>query len=388
MEVYTLDNLLRRQQVIDRFESLIWKEKYADIGDFELSIQSTQQNRAIFMEGTRLALNRSRRIMTVETIEDKEDSEGRMLLNVKGRSLESLLETRINRKLNLTTGGIVPEKQTLTGTPGYLARWVFSTYCQNNTDIPADNIPFLVPGSLYAADTIAEPTTEITMEFDIGSVLTILKEICSAYGLGFRLYRGPDTQKLYFNVYAGSDRTSTQSTLTPVIFSPDLENLSNITLIKTMEKLANVAYVTAKNGSAIVYANGATTATTGFDRRVIHVKSDAEDLAGPELQKKLTDLGKQELAQRTAISAIDGEVPQFGRFVYEQDYNLGDLIEIRNDYGATHRMRITEQIFVDDAEGERSYPTLERELFVEPGVWLSWDASGTWETAVGTWAEQ
>jgi len=41
MEVYILDDLLRRTAVIDQFNSMIWTERWRDKGDFELVVNSS-----------------------------------------------------------------------------------------------------------------------------------------------------------------------------------------------------------------------------------------------------------------------------------------------------------------------------------------------------------
>lgn len=388
MEVYILDDLLRRDTIVDRFESLIWTERYSSMGDFQLVIHSTSESRSLLTKGKLLAANTSDRVMTIENVEDKDDSEGRSLLTITGRSLESLMESRINRRAQLLTGGVVAPSANVTGTPGYLARYWFDTICRNNTDIPADNIPFITNGTLYPVDTIAEPTESITMAFTIGSVYETIKEICDIYGLGFRLYRGPDTSTLYFNVYSGNDRTATQTTLPAVIFSPDLENLTNTSEFSSIEQYKNVAYVIAPNGSRVVYAGDAGPTTSGYSRRVLYV--DASDItltAGTPLQNALEQRGQDELSKYKSLMALDGEIPQGGRYRYGIDYGLGDLVEMRNDDGVTNRMRVTEQIFVDDSEGERSYPTLALDLFITPGSWYAWDFNQVWDEATGVWGD-
>jgi hypothetical protein len=41
MEVYILDSLLRRTEVVDQFESCIWTERFSEHGEFEIDIKST-----------------------------------------------------------------------------------------------------------------------------------------------------------------------------------------------------------------------------------------------------------------------------------------------------------------------------------------------------------
>jgi hypothetical protein len=254
---------------------------------------------------------------------------------------------------------------------------------------PADILPMYQTGSLYPANTILEPDTNVILSFPPMTLYKALKDVCDAYGLGFRLYRGPDDSKLYFNIYTGDDRTSTQATMPAVIFAPDLENLTNMSEFSSIELYKNVALVVAKHGSRWVYADDDAEVAVGFDRKVAIVSAnDIETVAGPDLDAELEQRGKEELSKYKAIQAIDGELPADSPYRYGIDYELGDIVEMRNDDGLTNRMRVTEQIFVDDAQGERAYPTLAVDIFIKPGTWFAWDASGVWDTAVGTWDEQ
>jgi hypothetical protein len=147
----------------------------------------------------------------------------------------------------------------------------------------------------------------------------------------------------------------------------------------SISKTKNVAYVIAKNGSEVVYGNGADATTSGSDRRVLLVKADdVDEAAGPALTAILQKKGADELAKSRSISAFDGEIRQFGDTIYGVHYGLGDLVEMKNTDGATNNMRVTEQIFVSDHEGERSYPTLSLELYITPGSWLA-EGNETWD---------
>jgi len=388
MEVYILDDLLRRNTVIDRFESLIWTERHRDLGDFQLVIHSTVQSRSQLVEGTRLKINGSKRVMTIENVEDKDDSEGRSLLRVTGRSLESLLESRVARR-NLNGTETDPNFILATNTPASVLRSLFNYIVVNGSISEADKIPMYSTGSLYPNNTIAEPDQQVTLSFPPMSVYQAIKETCDAYGLGFRLYTGEDNSKIYFNIYTGDDRTSSQTTLPAVIFAPDLENLTNTTEFRSIEAYKNVALVVGKKGSRWVYADDQAVTASGFDRRVVIIDASDIDLeAGTPLQDALEQRGKDELTKYKPLKAMDGELPANSKYKYEVDYRLGDLIEMRNEDGLTNRMRVTEQIFVDDSEGERSYPTLQLDEFITPGTWYAWDANGVWDTAIGTWDEQ
>jgi len=48
MELYVLNTLLRREEVVDDFISAIWAERAASVGDFQLIMPSTADNRRRF----------------------------------------------------------------------------------------------------------------------------------------------------------------------------------------------------------------------------------------------------------------------------------------------------------------------------------------------------
>ena len=81
--------------------------------------------------------------------------------------------------------------------------------------------------------------------------------------------------------------------------------------------------------------------------------------------------GREELSYARRFIGFDGEVTQRTQYKYGIDYQLGDLVEMRGKDGISAVVRVTEQIFTSDAEGDKSYPTLSNKLTAEPGSWAS-----------------
>lgn len=377
MDIFILDSLYRRSKVVDRFQSLIWTERFSAAGDFELQTHSTFENRSLFTEGTRLAINASRRVMQVETVQDSLDDEGREILKITGYSLESILSNRL--ALSAMGDTTTYPKWTLTGTPKVIATKMFHDICVTGVLNPGDVIPLINEGSLFPPDTIAPPPDSITYEVDPKDLYTATKDICDLYLMGFRLVRNGDLGQLYYDVYTGSDRTSHQTTYPAVIFSPGLENLKNTSEFRSTAAWKNVAYVISPVGSQVVYAAGVDSTMSGFDRRVLLVNAtDITDTDPVAAAAAMVQLGYQELAKNRQLSAFDGEVSQYSGYIYGVDYNLGDLIEMRNSDGLSNKMQVTEQIIVSDESGDRSYPTLSLNQFITPGSWASMPAGKQW----------
>lgn len=216
----------------------------------------------------------------------------------------------------------------------------------------------------------------------------IIHKIAEQWRVGFRFVRNGDTSQVYFETYTGYDRTSAQNNNTPVIFSTELENLTNSNEIVSYADYKNCVYIQAKNAAMTVYAEGVPATVSGLDRRVMYVR--AEDLDQPssfELIELMTERAREKLAEQRPVQAFDGEIPQRSVYKYQRDYRLGDLVERRNVDGFTTVMRVTEQIFVSDAEGERDYPSLTAEFDVFPATWGSWPFNETWENADGFWED-
>lgn len=389
MEVYILDSLFRRVLVVDNYESLISTERFSAWGDFELDVTSTLENRTRYVPGLRIAIQDSYRVMIVETVEEVTDSEGRRIIKVKGRSLEKILEDRL-AMVNFTDLTEDP-KWELTGVPVDIANFIFHDICILGLVDPGDIISGVTEASIFPPDTIGAPTDEIVYSFEPISVYQALKSLCDAYAMGFRLIRDGDTSLLYWDVYMGSDRTSSQTTLPAVIFSSDMDNLVNTSKLSSDALYKNAAYVVSKVGHEIVYPVDIDPTIAGFERRVLFVKADDIDDPDPDIASaQMIQRGKEELAKSRRYQSLDGEVSQSSLFKYGVDYNLGDLVELRDDDGATSQMQVTEHIVISDQNGIRSYPTLTVNVFITPGSWLGWDFNQVWDDVDDSehWADQ
>jgi hypothetical protein len=375
MELYTLDPLWRRQYVVDQFISLIWTERFNKLGDFQLIIESTYATRQLFTPDTYLAMDLSNYIMRVESIEDDAPSDGSRILTIKGTSYEGILRDRVAKDslLNLTAS----PTWNITLAPAAACRKVFHDICIAGILNGGDILSGVVESSLIPSN-IAEPADPVPFQFNVGSVYNTIQPVCDAWDLGFRFLR-VDNGAIHFDIYAGSDRTSGQSLLTPVIFAPQLDNLQNTKELTQIDQAKNVAYVYGPNGFEMIYAQDVDPMTAGLDRRVLMVDasdittSSTTDVAGAMIQR-----GKDSLAAARIFQGFDGEVTQNSSYQYGRDYNLGDLVEVRNVDGVVTNKRVTEQIFAEDGQGMRSYPTLTTNKFINAGSWLSWTSNKQW----------
>ena len=198
-----------------------------------------------------------------------------------------------------------------------------------------------------------------------------MKVVCDTYGLGFRLVRNGEASEIYFEIYTGDDRTSSQTDLDAVIFSPNLDNLSDVKRLTSNAAYKNLAYVVGKDQVAIVFGVGEDTTAAGFERRVLVVSASSIDATSvADVDAALSQTGLDALAQHRKIYQFDGQIAETGSYRYGVDYKLGDLVEEQDATGFGNQMRVTEQIFVSDSNGDSSYPTLTLSQVIVPGTWV------------------
>lgn len=382
MELYVLDDNLQREHVIDRFESLVWAERYSKIGDFELVVQNTPATRTILGRGTKISLNVSNRMMIVDTISDTMNDEGERFITISGESAEAVLKGK--NTFNSLLPPKDPQEWHITGTPKYIIEEIISKVSG------LTGRSFFSAGSFYPPDTIPYPDIELPASIPVAGLYDTIYEIAKAYNLGLRLVRNPTNAKLYFNVYTGIDRSSAQTTSDAVIFSPTLENVLNTShLSSNRDSIKFVVIPNEVTGAAQVYSPEIDWSVEsadwfGWQGRVLSVSTDAT-VNSPEWWEAINIAGLEEVEKRKPVEMLDGEVPA-NSYRYGVEYNLGDYVDLRTEDGITNRMRVSEQIFTDGPEGEKSYPTFELVQFITPGSWADWSSNVEWINATGTWS--
>ena len=385
MELYILDSFLRRVAVIDVFESLIWTDRYKELGDFQLVIAADSASRGLLLKNTLIASDFSYRVMKLETIEDSVDADGNKMLTVTGNSLEKILVQRVAAEA--LYGPVDPPGEgedaltvptwDLEGLPADLARYIFDQICVEGLLSDSDVLPYIVGGTIFPSDTILEPSSSISWQLPPKSLYDAIKEVCDLFDMGFRLVRDPVLCNLHFDIYMGRNRTSDQTIDPAVVFSPELDNLTNTKELTSVAEQMDAAYVFSPRGTKLVYAGDASDFTVGFERKVLMV--DASDLTdATDIDAALIQRGQVALAEHRGLQLFDGEINQQSSYRYGVDYNVGDLVEQRDANGFANYLRVTEQILTSDGEGERSYPTLTKELTVTPGSWAGWPFEDEW----------
>ena len=290
--------------------------------------------------------------MIIETTKIKTDIENGDRMIITGRSLESILERRIVWEQTVLDGNLQTAIEKLLNdsfiNPAISSRKVNNFIFEPSTD---SSISSLSIKSQYTGDTIYDAITDI----------------CLSYGLGFKIVLN-DNNEFVFSLYNGKNRSYDQTENSYVIFSPSFNNLINTNYLCSNQLIKTVALVLGEGqGSerkrAIIYNKDGT--ETGLDRKELYV--DARDISSTidgettisdsDYTKQLEQRGKEKLSEYEYESVFEGEAETTIMFKYGQDFNMGDIIQVSNEYGIETKVRIIEYVRSQGEDGYNVYPT-------------------------------
>lgn len=352
MEALILDKNYDTLAVLDNFISFIWTDRYQGYGDFQVVMPVDLDILEFLKQDNYLMLPNSDRYMIVESIQTETDVEEGNKLTVTGRSLESILERRVIAAYTVLTGSLQDGIQQLL----------------NENAISPSNSNRKIPGLIFRAST--DPIiTALTIDAQyLGEGLydTIL-ELCTEHDIGFRILPY-GTGGFVFELYAGKDRSYEQETLPPVVFSPSFENLLTSNYLESKKALKTAAVVAGEGEGAerkIIEATDESGGGSGLDRRETFVdasgvsSSDGTEEGIPEATylAQLQAKGTEALAETKVTKAFEGEIDASRQFAYGEDFFVGDVVQIKNEYGMEAKARVAELVLSQEEAGEAIYPT-------------------------------
>lgn len=348
MNVIILNPQLDAIGILDTFNSLIWTVRYYSYGDFEIRTQVNKELLALLQFDYYLWIKESDRFMIIEDIQIDSDVED--CLVISGRSLESILERRIIWEQTMLSGDLQSGIQKLLNE---------NIINPTMTDRKISNFSF----SASSDPAITELTLEAQFMGD--NLYESIEKICETNNIGFKVTVSDKT--FIFSLYAGSDRSWSQTTNPYVIFSPAFDNFINSSYMKSKKALKTVTLVGGEGEGSdkkTAIASADYGGSSGVDRREIFTdassvssKTNDGELTDNEYVELLIQKGKEKLANYIIVDSFEGEAEAERMFVYGKDFFIGDVVQIANDYGIESKSRIIELVISQDENGTRKYPT-------------------------------
>lgn len=348
VDIYILDGDFEIVDIIDDFKSMIWTDRYNDIGDFELVVSDIKWKK-ILKKDYYLQIDQSDRLMIVDHISGSIDEEGSPELTFTGHSLEHILTRRIIWYKFSYQGPIHKAVQTL----------IYDNAIDPH--IPARKIPNLG----YSWDESIDKNLLVAFDELHGDILyDTIKSSCDLHDVGFRMRYF--NKVMSFELYRGIDRSYSQSDNLPVVFSEKLDNLQNAQFTDDNSEFKNVAYVFSENDKPLdiegvldpYYLDMVVGNAVGLDRRETFVNPTIDEDYTYNKDVYMKAQGEMALKENAYTPIYEGEaIWNTETYVFNEDYFLGDIVQYEDRFGNQSRARVTEVIFSEDSSGYSTYPT-------------------------------
>lgn len=355
MEALILDKDYNTLAVMDAFESFIWTERYNRYGDFELLLPASlpvfeflKRDNYIYRKGTNA-------LMIIEDLEIVTNAEDGDHLTVTGRSLESILDRRIVWGRRVLSGDFQNVIHSLL----------------NENVISPSNTKRKIPGFTFKISDDPNITKlKVDVELNGDNLYTAIEALCFEKDVGFRVWPSGEGG-FEFSLYMGKNRSYSQEDNPWVVFSPKYDNFlssdyfESAVLLKTdaLVRCEETHYETTEEGESYNYTvvteievYGKDGTKSGLDRREVFVDSGRLSDEG-DTESQLEQKGKEVLADTDVTVVFEGEIEASIQYIYGQDFFMGDVVQVVNDYGKEASSRITELIVSQDQAGERITPT-------------------------------
>lgn len=345
---------------LDKYKSLIWTDRYDKEGEFELCIPVTAKYAQSIRKEDYLSIPSSKRRMIVESIKIETDSETGNIYNITGRSTESILDRRIVWKQTNVNGSVQNAMHSIMNE---------NIIAPVDSRRRIDNLVF----NVSTDPRVTSVNYTHAAQYNGEAILDVVKKVCQAYHLGFKMEYS--NGNFVFSLYAGVDRSYKQTFNSYVVFSPTHDNLLNSNYLESIKNYKNVLRIAGEGEGAtqtfithyLEFDDDRASEKTGLARREIYVDChDVSSVTGgstvmdvQQYTNTLVQKGVEKLAELVPETAFEGEIDATVMYKYGVDYEVGDICEIRNEYGMNDAVRITEVVQTWEADGYTCIPTLE-----------------------------
>jgi hypothetical protein len=357
MELIFLDENFRHIRWEDSYVSLLWIERYWEHGEFELICAPTPELLSDLYETKYLALTKTVRdvphMMVMEGIQIAVDPLNGDLVTISGRSLESMLDYRI----------VWDDTLLMTD----LENAVFQLIDEAIIN-PSNNDRWIDAFTFAYTDDERIWDIEVATHFRGESLHEAISALCRPNGVGFSVIRsGGENGEFVFQLRMGVDRGFSQTDRPTIAFTTDLDNLKNANYQHSVIPLRNICQVLLSEGGGektVVTARakdeyGEEGYFSGIERREMYheaaLNMTSDDIEQWEKEDALVGKGESELARNKTAEIFDGEVDSTA-YVYGDDYHLGDILEIRDNYGHSAQVQVVEMVYSCNSEGAKMFP--------------------------------
>ena len=349
MDILVLNQNFEAVDIIDNYESLIWTDRYFEYGDFELYLPMQLNLLSSLQKDNYLYIKESEHVMIIEDFEITTDAEIGSRLRVVGRSLESILGRRI-----------VWGQATYSGT----VHDIIKSMITDAIISPSDENRKIENFVFQDCSDESVNGDSIELQFTGDNLYDIVSLLCQRVSAGFRITLD-ESNNFVFSLYSGQDRSYEQDTNPYVVFSPSFENIVDSRYVETNSSYRNVTLVAGEGEGSdrktvtVGEASGLSRREVFTDARDISTQTTEGTLTEEQYNNQLTERGNDKLGEYSAATAFEGRAETTRMFIYGEDFFMGDIVQIANEFGMESRAYITAIIRSQDEQGLAIYPKFE-----------------------------
>ena len=379
-DICLLDDELNRKHIIDTYSSNIWAKRYNEIGDCEIAIPATKDNFNKIKECKYISRADDDMVCEIKKVEIQTDEENGNKFIITGIDIKNILNQRIVENQTNFNGEV----------EDYIRKLVYDSIINPiNPDRKIKN--FILADKVGFTEKIKE---QVTYDY-VGDKI---QKLCKQYGWGYKVT--VNDGNFIFALYKGKDVSEY------VTFSQDYDNISTTDYSKDDSNIKNVALV-AGEGEGVSRAVTCIGKGKGINRHELYVdardvsseinydelinnypngkeksindviyyqvndvniavltKNDKGEVTSVKLCRdvyieNLKNTGYEKMSEYTSVTSFVGEVIVGVNYTYKQDYDLGSIVNIINEYGISIKVRISEIIENQDDNGYNMEPTFE-----------------------------
>ncbi|EJO5347295.1 siphovirus ReqiPepy6 Gp37-like family protein [Clostridium botulinum] len=363
MDLYILNNNLELIGMLDTFISLRWVRRYYKSGEFQLNCMLDMNNLKLLKPQNIIYKKGDLEAGYIDTLQIKLNEDGKEYLEARGKFLTNYLNNRISWERIKFDGGLEN-----------LIRKLIDDNIVNPKNIDR-KIPNLILDDIKGFDKNIKYTNSF------GNILEQLEKISITNNIGFRNRLDMKNKKIIFDIYKGVDRTVNNSFIAPCIFSREFENILNQEYINSFNNYKNTTLIAgagkdeARKIASIENGKGLNRYELFVDARDISDKVEKtrivkdRDLEGniigeheetyeaemewSKYEPLLLQRGNEKLSEYKKIETFNSKINTQGNNVYKKDYDLGDIVTIRDKkWGITINETIAEIEEIFDSKGE------------------------------------
>ena len=383
MQLYILNPNYEIIAVIDEAESILWNKKYNDVGECEIYLPCSIEMLAILQDGNYVYRYDDDMFCKIERVEIQTDAENGDYLIATATDICNLLAGRIVRWQIVYKGTVA----------GFIEKLL-----TDNVIAPAQRQRKIANFTLDKSN-FAELTETIEVSTVTDDLLQLIIATCKAYNYGFRVSYSISDQQLVFKLYKGKNKATTTGE-EYVEFSPTYANILTSSYKEDSSNYKNLAYVGYKNtkeefvltsvyvgeepefeNRREIYVDATSTSKEVTEEQLVQLypKGLVKDTSAKNYYDRNTNvvvatytvetdgtekitvsnetylllirsLGLTALAEHNRTQEFTGEVDTIDTYEYKQDYDLGDIVKVINEYGIGAEAQVVEIMESDDTD--------------------------------------